>query len=482
MTGRVTIVGLGPGSWEEAGAKVKAIALDPGRRVVVRTLSHLAAAELAELRQVETADGLYRLSETFDEVYERLSDLVVEAAKKGEDVVLALPGSPLVGERTTPLVRRKAAEAAVACEVVAGESFLDALWEVLEVDPLERGLQVLDGRDLPDPLNLTIPTVIAQVDVPVILAEVGTTLGRLLPEGTPVVVVRGLMGANQRVEAVPVEDLIRVEPGLDTTLFVEPAPVGWSGLVGTMRRLRVECPWDIRQTHQSLVGNLVEETYELVDAIAGLEDQRASSDLEEELGDVMLQVIFQSVIAEEEGRFRIDDVSEALRRKLVRRHPHVYGDAPAGTAEQVFARWSEIKAGEKRDQESIMDGLPRGIPALQRAEAVQLRAARVGFDWEAPGPVVAKVLEEVRELQQVLEEGRRVEVELGDLLFAVVNLGRHLGVDPEVALQRASRRFEGRFREVEAEIDVASATLAELDRVWEIVKARRRMSGPSPMT
>ncbi|MFQ5967087.1 MAG: nucleoside triphosphate pyrophosphohydrolase [Acidimicrobiia bacterium] len=473
MRGRVSVVGLGPGGWGRVTQEAQTLLLDPDRRVIVRTLDHPAALRLAEKRPVESADSLYGDAETFEEVYERLAELVVDAAIAGEDVVLAVPGSPLVGERATSLVRRKAAAASVGFEIVPGESFVEAAWAMLNIDPLERGFQLLDGRNLPDPLTLDIPTLIAQVDVPLVLSDVAGVLAAVLPEGTRVFVLTDLGQADAAIDTVGIEDLAEVEAGPRLALFVDPAPHGWSGLVQTMRRLRKECPWDVRQTHESLVPHVVEETFELVDAISSLGDEGegAFADLEEELGDVLLQVLFQIVIASEEGAFDVEDVTEALRNKLVRRHPHIFGDGDARTAEEVYARWEEIKAAEKEPTASVLDGVPDGLPALQRAEAAQRRAASVGFDWDDLEPVMAKVREEARELNEVLSQPERAEEELGDLLFAVVNLSRHLRIDPEVALRRSVGRFDARFRRMEHKADLSGLTLDEMDQIWELVKA-----------
>ncbi len=475
MTADVTVVGLGPSGWSDVPQETRELLADPVNRVIVRTLEHPAAAHLARIREVVSADSLYEGSETFDQVYEELADLVAVEARAGRNVVLALPGSPWVGERTTRLVIDRAAEAGLTCRVIAAESFLEAAWKALPLDPLERGVKVIDGRNLPRTLDLGVPTLICQVDLPVVLSEVTGALTRHLPPDTVVKVLHDLGGQHEQVETVGLADLAGIPVGPRTTLFVDAPLVGWGGLVETMRRLRAECPWDARQTHESLVPHIVEETFELVDSIAALSHTKdpgegAFGDLEEELGDVLLQVLFQSVIAAEEGAFDIEDVAESLHRKLVRRHPHVFGDAEAGSAEQVYARWEEIKAAERPHSSSVLSSLPGGLPALQRAETVQRRAATVGFDWEDVAGVVAKVTEEVGELAAAIDDPVRAESELGDLLFAVVNLGRHLTLDPEIALRRAVGRFETRFRSMEAQARLEGLTASELDRLWEQAK------------
>lgn len=484
MTGRITVVGLGPGSFDRIDPGIRELLLDPEQRVIARTLEHPAARELAVLRTVDSADTLFDSSETFEEVYEGLAKWAVGAARRGDDVVVAVPGSPYVAERTIKLLRTEANRADIEIEVRGGASFLDALFDELHLDPFERGLQLLDGRNLPDPLPMGLPTVIVRVDTPSVLAEVASRLDRVLPEGTPVHVLGDLGTEQSSVETVDVAQLLQADTSSLTALYLDPPAAGWTGLVEVMRQLRRECPWDMEQTHESLASHTVEETYELVEALAALDPQAGAGDagydeVEEELGDVLLQVVFHTVLAEERGAFTIDDVVESLRAKLVRRHPHVFGDVVVESAEQGLASWERIKAAEKGEGGSALAGVPEGLPALQRADKLQRRAARVGFDWPEAEPILDKIAEELRELTEALEDPDSREHELGDLLFAVVNLARHIAVDPEVALRRSSIRFTDRFRHMEAAADLEGLTLGQLDQLWEEAK---KMSGPPPAT
>ncbi len=478
-SGSITIVGLGPSGLERVSGRPRELLLDGERQVIVRTLRHPAAQQLEALRPVASGDDLYQAAATLEDVYPALADRVVAAAAAGAAVVLAVPGSPLVGEATVPLVQQRAAAASISVEVVPGESFLDLVLAEVGVDPLARGLQVLDGRDLPDPLPLHLPTVIAQVDVPAVLDEVRHRLGRVLPGDASVIVLSDLGSHDARVETVPVAQLALEHAGLRTTLYVDPEPAGILGVIQTMRRLRAECPWDRSQTHHSLVTNLIEEAYELVEALSALPrsapagdvDFAAYAEVEDELGDVLLQVLFHTTMAEQAGAFDIEDVAETLRRKLVRRHPHVFGDAAAETPEEVLHSWERIKREEKGQADgSRLGEVARGVPALTRAGEMQRRAASVGFDWDAAEPVGAKLGEEVAELREVLDRPTEAEWELGDLLFSLVNLARHLGLDPEVALRKATDRFEQRFRHMESLADLDGLTLEQLDELWERAK------------
>jgi len=249
--------------------------------------------------------------------------------------------------------------------------------------------------------------------------------------------------------------------------------------VHTNRVLRAECPWDRKQTHQTLLKHLIEEAYETVDAVAALSaeapggevDFGAYAAVEEELGDLLLQVVFHATMAREAGVFDVEEVAEGIRRKLVARHPHVFGDVELDTAAAVEANWERLKTAEK-GRESAMDDVPAALPALARAEKVQRRASSVGFDWDSLAPVLAKLSEELDELVAA-DSYQRSAAELGDLLFSAVNVARHLGVDAEAAMRAATGRFEARFRWIEEEVgdqEMSSMTIKELDALWDRAK------------
>jgi MazG family protein len=249
-------------------------------------------------------------------------------------------------------------------------------------------------------------------------------------------------------------------------------------LLRIMARLRAPdgCPWDREQNHSTLRQTVIEEAYEVAAAINSGDD----ANLREELGDLLLQVVFHAQMASEEGRFDFDGVARAIVEKLVRRHPHVFGSESASDAAAVLTRWEEIKRAEKgatAGSSSVLDGVSEGLPGLMRAEKIQKRAAKVGFDWSDVPPVIGKVREELGEVETATARGdaAAIEEEMGDLLFAVVNLARKLKVDGEVALQRATDKFSARFRAVEAlaaqrGLAMDKLTLAELDAIWDEVK------------
>ena len=251
-------------------------------------------------------------------------------------------------------------------------------------------------------------------------------------------------------------------------------------VIDLMARLRAPdgCPWDREQTPQSLKPQMLEEIYEVLEAI----DSGSTPHLVEELGDVLLHIVFQAQIAREAGQFTFADIADALAEKLVRRHPHVFGQAKVGNSTETIALWNELKRAEKPERASSLDGVPRALPALLRAEAIQKKAKHVGFDWPDVHGALAKVREEIDEVQAELTRtsghaDAQLAAELGDLLFALVNLTRHLKLHAEDLLTVATDKFARRFRAVEAEFKalgkpMKEATLEELDVVWEKVKAQ----------
>lgn len=468
----ITVAGLGPGDFSRIPGSVQEILSDESKVIISRTRSHPAAEHLAGLRQVTFCDDIYEEASSFEDVYDAIAGRVLEAADKG-DVIYLVPGSPLVGELTVGRLIASGQEV----EVISGESFVDLVLARLGYDPLDRGLQLLNGHDLPNPLVLDKPTIIAQLDRPEILADVVAQIDGVAGEGTMVTVLRDLGTAEESIVSFEPASVDHGMAGLRTSLFVDAVPGGLVGVIRTMRRLREECPWDREQTHQSLVKNLVEEVYELIQAIgslpaAGQADVAAYAAVEDELGDVLLQVLFHEAIGRQAGMFDLDVVAEGLRQKLVRRHPHVFGDVVADTPGQVKENWDRIKEEEGgREGDGALDGVPTGMPALHRAAQIQNRAAKVGFDWDEVAGVISKVREETAEVESDLGDPSRVGEEIGDLLFSVVNLARHLKVDPELALRGAASRFEHRFRRMETEGPLDGLTLEEMDQRWERAKA-----------
>src|SRR5271157_5107732 len=296
-----------------------------------------------------------------------------------------------------------------------------------------------------------------------------------------------MKSALKKTLKIPVKKTLKSTPKKRKKGAGRKAAGAWfEKLVGVMARLRAPdgCPWDREQTHATLRTYLIEEAYEVLDALDSADDVKFA----EELGDLLLQVVFHAQMANEEGRFTIVDVIREIYEKLIRRHPHVFGEKRAKDAAEVLRNWEIIKKEERRAKgavddeaaaESVLDGVPRSLPALLEGYQLTRKAARIGFDWENVGGIFEKLQEETEELRQVLEKrgGKEIEGEVGDILFAAVNLARFLKIDPEIAMKKASGRFSKRFREMERMAREQGTTLAEVPRgrmeeLWEAAKGR----------
>jgi tetrapyrrole methylase family protein/MazG family protein len=470
VPGRVVVVGLGPAGpgliTSETAAAIERIP-----RRYLRTARHPSAAAVAG---ATTFDELYETAASFDEVYAAIIETRVRAAGRHGEVLYAVPGSPLVAERTVELLRT---DERVTVDVVAALSYLDLAWAALGVDPLAVGVRLVDGRRFTvEAAGERGPLLVAQCDSRAVLSDIKLSVDDDADPGS-VTVLQRLGLPDEAVYEVSWDDLDRtVEPDHLTTLWMpsRAAPVGRE-LVRfhqLVRTLRERCPWDREQTHRSLTSHVIEETYEVVDAIESGDDDH----LAEELGDLLFQVEFHAVIAEQEGRFTMADVARGIHDKLVRRHPHVFGAVEADSADQVLTNWEAIKRAEK-GRTSLFDGIPAGLPSLAYAAKVQRKAASVGFDWEGVDGALPKIAEEAAELVAVAPTDRtRAAEELGDLLFAVVNVARHLRIDAETALRAATVKFRTRFQAVEALAaergqSLDALNLAALDALWDEVKA-----------
>jgi tetrapyrrole methylase family protein/MazG family protein len=482
MTGRIVVVGLGPGGMEYLSVGTRAVIERVPRRFL-RTARHPSATAVAD---AVTFDWIYDRESSLEDVYQAIVEQLVAAARDG-DVLYAVPGSPLVAERTVELLR---VDRRVEVDVVPAISFLDLVWGALEVDPLASGVRLIDGHAFAvEAAGDRGPLLVAQCDSPLVLSDIKLSVESLEGPGPaiPVTVLQRLGLPDEGVFTVPWEELDRaVEPDHLTCLWIPclTPPVG-AELVrfdSLVRTLRASCPWDREQTHHSLTRHLLEETYEVLEAIEALGPSPSydgAAHLEEELGDLLFQVFFHARLATEEGLFTLADVARGIHDKLVNRHPHVFGTVEASTAGQVMRNWEQIKQAEK-GRSSVMDGIPGHLPSLLYTHKVQRKAASVGFDWDDVAGAWPKLAEEIGELEGAVALGRpaAVEDELGDVLFAVVNVARHLGVDPEAALRSAAAKFRERFMALERLAGARGRSLRELDlqgldALWEEVKAAR---------
>ena len=475
---RVVVVGLGPGD----ATHITRRTLDLVERIphrFLRTGRHPSAHVVVD---AVTFDDVYEVADTFDDVYEEIAERLVAAAIEHGEVLYAVPGSPLVLERT---VRRLRDDNRIECVVEPAMSFLDLAYARLGIDPVEARVTLVDGHEFATAAaGQSGPMLVAHTHANWVLSDIKLAV-ESADGDEPVVILQGLGTAGEVVVHTTWAELDRtIEADHLTCIYIPQlsAPVG-AELVRfhqLARTLREQCPWDQEQTHHSLVRYLLEETYEVVDALEALDPDDPSTDdaLVEELGDLLYQIEFHATIAEQEGRFTMADVARGVHDKLVRRHPHVFGDTVATDSDTVLANWDAIKRVEK-GRTSVFDGVPTSQPSLSYAYAVQRKASKVGFDWPDVDGALPKIAEEAAEVRAAADSGDEMQVhaEVGDLLFAVVNVARHLGVEPEAALRAATLKFRRRFEQVEAlaterGIDLHDAELASLDALWDEIKTR----------
>lgn len=478
---QLTIVGLGPGdpglltlvAWE---------VLSQASEVYLRTLIHPAVTHLPTEPTYHSFDDLYEGANNFVAVYEGIVTRLLSRLEDGQEVIYAVPGDPLVGEGTVTRLLTACKERRISISIVHGVSFIEPVLAVLELDALD-GLQVLDATELAlavhPPINPDYPALVAQLYSREVALDVKLTLMNQYPDHFVVHLVHGAGMSERYVEKIPLSDLDRSE-AIDhlTTLYVPPLRPGevvsLEGFQNTVARLRAPdgCPWDREQTHQTLRTHLMEEAYEVLAAL----DADDLDLLCEELGDLLLQIVLHSQVAVDEGEFYMADVIGRIDAKIKRRHPHVWGDLDVGNdPDQVLTNWEKIKTEERADEEkSLLDGVPKILPALAQSYAYDTRAARVGFDWPDEKGVVAKVLEEFEEVRTAATPGERFW-EIGDLLLVVAVWARWMSINPEDALREANSRFYRRFVHIEKSVREQGRALTdlsfeELDSLWNDAK------------
>jgi len=480
--GRLVVVGLGPAGPELVTPQTRSLLAGPDP-VWLRTRRHPAAAVV----DAPSFDEVYEAAPTFAAVYDEIARRLLAEVRAQEQVVYAVPGSPLVLERTVELVRAAARDdATLEVELLPAVSFLDAVWARLSIDPVEAGVRLVDGHAFATAAaGQPGPLLIAHVHGAQVLSDIKLAFDEP-PAGAVVLQRLGL--PDESVIEVDWADLDRVvDADHLTSLYLpevaEPVAMEFARFDELVRLLRDECPWDRDQTHESLRRHLLEETHEVLEALdarAGLDDATLDADLDdhlaEELGDLLYQIYFHARLGAERGSFTIVDVARGIHDKLVARHPHVFGDEVAADAAAVLPIWEQAKSREKQ-RASAMDGVPASLPGLAHAAKLQKRASSAGFDWDGGVEVAyADVEAEFAELKAEPNEH-----EVGDLLFAAVQVARRLRVDPEDAIRGASRRFATRFRVVEVLAGspeaLAAADETQLQAWWATAKAQ---TGPGP--
>lgn len=495
--GVIHVVGLGPGDFE--GLPMGTFNLLKQRyETILRTRIHPVVNYLeTELGTTFSSfDEIYEKGEAFAQIYQEMAERLLAKAVETDHIIYAVPGHPLVAEQSVQHLL-DADTPNVEVVIGPGQSFFDVACAKLRIDPID-GLMMLDATTLTDrTLNPCVHTLIAQIYQPSIATEVKLTLMTLFPDDYAVTVLRAAgVAGEERIEQIPLFELDRLSY-IDhlTTLYVPPVKEQagrvrdlWES-VDIVKRLREPdgCPWDRKQTHESLRKYVIEEAYEVAEAI----DEGDTDHLAEELGDLILQVLLHAQIADEFGEFSIRDIFGNLAEKLLRRHPHVFGETIATNVSQANAVWESVKQNEtgKLERETkVLDGVMRAGPALMVATEVQKAAAKVGFDWNQVREVLDKIKEEMNELEAEFEvEVESIESsssdavieELGDLIFACVNLSRFLGLDAEAILAKSTTKFVERFSGVEAQViesarDWADFAPDELDTLWKRAKIAQR--------
>ncbi|MYL65940.1 nucleoside triphosphate pyrophosphohydrolase [Bacillus hwajinpoensis] len=479
----ITIIGTGAGDLTQLslGSYRK---LKSAERIFARTLDHPVLRELMSEGLVVTGfDDIYESNDSFEETYRTIVDRLFEEAQQGS-LIYAVPGHPMMAEATVQLLLEEQAQHGVEVIVAGGQSFLDDLFTAVRIDPIE-GCQILDAtRFTKSEVQVRNHLIFVQVYDQFTASSVKLTLMELLPDDYEVTVLQAAGSQDEKIMTVPLFELDRsmevnnltavyVPPVKDTTLLYQ--DFEWVRHVVARLRGPGGCPWDQKQTHESLKKYLIEEAYEVLEAIDDQDDEH----LADELGDVLLQVLLHAQIGEDEGMFTMEDVIGKLSDKLIRRHPHVFGDEQVQTAEEVVGLWNQVKAQEKGAAPSQFDTIQKGLPGLMRANELQKAAAKVGFDWDEVDPILEKVQEELTEFKEAVNNKtfHDQEDELGDLLFALVNVARYYKIDPEVAIHRTNHKFVSRFQYIERRVkekglEIEKLSLEELDYFWNEAKQR----------
>ena len=471
------IMGLGPGAYEALtiGALKE---LKNNKNIYFRTEKHPTVDFLKdEGIKFESYDHAYEKYDSFDDVYKYIAEDLITKIKDDEDLIYAVPGHPLVAEKSVINLIELCKENNIQYEVLPAVSFVDAMMEALQVDPIE-GVKIIDAFDMKNQiLDKRVGTIITQVYNNFIASEVKLRLLEGYEDDTEIIFVRaaGVEGLES-IRKIPLYELDWQEDIDYLTSIYIPKDLGnkkdFQDLLDIIETLRNPggCPWDREQTHESLKSALLEECYEVIDAIEN-EDEDA---LIEELGDVLLQVVFHASIGKEDGYFDIMDVIGGISNKMINRHPHVFGNEEANTSEQVLVNWDEIKKEEK--------GIKTLTEEMQNiAKSLQKKAEKVGFDWDDVNCAMDKVKEELNEIKEVYncEDKSIIEGEVGDLLFACINVARFLEVDGELALDKTIKKFIKRFSYIENEAiknnkNLKDMTLEEMDKLWEEAKTSEK--------
>ncbi|MBY0756054.1 nucleoside triphosphate pyrophosphohydrolase [Clostridium sardiniense] len=478
----IKIIGLGPGASDALTVGALRV-LEESDNIYFRTEIH-PTVEFIRKRNIEfkTYDHFYNSGESFDEVYKNIAEDLVEIHKATGNVVYAVPGHPLVAEKSVSNLMEICDEEEIEYDILPAVSFIDAMMDRLKIDPIE-GLKVIDAFDINNQImDKRIGTIITQVYNPFIASEVKLKLLECYDDETKIIYVRaaGIEGLES-IREIPLYELDMQEDIDYLTSVYIPKDLNnkkdINDLIALIDILRSDegCPWDREQTHESIKNGIVEESYEVKDAIEKDDDNA----LIEELGDVLLHVIFHSSIGKEDGYFDFSDVIEGIYTKMIDRHPHIFKGKDICNSEEVVQNWDEIKKEEKGFETVTEElrGVANALPALIRAHKIQNKARKVGFDWDNVEDASKKVTEELNEVLDVYntEDKGKITEEVGDLLFACVNVARFLNVDEEEALNKTTDKFIRRFSFIEEQAiskgkNLRDMSLEEMDELWNEAK------------
>ncbi|HWQ72761.1 MAG TPA: nucleoside triphosphate pyrophosphohydrolase [Desulfitobacteriaceae bacterium] len=475
------IIGLGPGGLDQMTIGNFRL-LKSARKIFVRTSQHPCVQDLVDSGLViETFDNIYNSENSFEDVYEKIVDRIRQEMAPGAEVVYAVPGHPSVAEKTVTIIFQKLSGQHKII-IHSALSFLDGIFAAVPFDPVE-GLLVKNYDELKNSgITGREWLIVLQIYNRMIASDVKLDLMEIYPENLEVIIIQSLGTGEQKLQKVLLYELDHYKFDHLTTVVIPPCQgvVSLVKLQELMRTLRSPegCPWDREQTHESLIPFLIEESYEVVEAI----NNKDMNNLAEELGDLLLQIVFHTQLAAEVNNFQMEDVLHGIISKLIRRHPHVFSERKATSSSEVIETWKQIKQEEKdsqKDQEPNCFPGAQGLPALLFADRIQRKAAKLGFDWpDMKGPLI-KIQEELRELENALEHNEGVREEFGDLLFSIVNLARFLEFDAEEVLRDAVRKFQKRFL-IMQELALDSGTnftelsLNDMDSLWEKAKSEEK--------
>ncbi|MGL4654401.1 MAG: nucleoside triphosphate pyrophosphohydrolase [Sarcina sp.] len=481
----IKILGLGTGRIDALTVKAYKL-LKESNNIYIRTGEYPTAKALKnEGIEFGTYDEKYNTSDFFKTLYDFIAEDIIAKELEYGNVVYAVPGHPLVAEKSVTNLIEKCKKRNIEYEIFPATSFIDLAMEKLEIDASE-GFKVIDAFDIRDKvLNKRDDIFVTQVYNGLIASEVKLKLLEVFDDETIINYIKLDMETGEFINReIPLFELDWQED-LDHTTYIfvkkdKENKYDIYDLIEIIDTLRAPngCPWDSVQTHDSIKRDLLEECYEVIDAIES-EDMIG---LEEELGDLMLHVVFHSSLAKEEGDFTINDVIARICKKMIYRHPHVFKDVKLETASEVIESWDDTKKKEKGFDNITdeMNAVAKALPSLIRAVKIQKKASKVGFDFESVEVAMEKVNEELNEIKDVykLDKVSRIEEEVGDLLFSAVNVGRMLSVDCEEALEKTVSKFVNRFSFIESTAaskgkDLKKMSLEEMDGLWDEIKKQK---------